>query len=58
VKAKDKKSEVFVYLKQKFPGTSEAKMKEGIFYGPQMDKLFDHQYFSAKFYRENSLEGI
>jgi hypothetical protein len=29
-------------------------MKEGIFDGPQMDKLFDHQ----KLYRKKSLEGI
>jgi hypothetical protein len=31
VKAMDKKSEGFASLRQKFPRTGEAKMKEGIF---------------------------
>ena len=30
-----KESEVFAYLRQKFPKTSEAKMKAGFFFGPQ-----------------------
>jgi hypothetical protein len=53
----DKESEVLAYLRQKFPNTSEAKMKTGIFVGPQMKKLCGHQYFSTKFYRKKSLEG-
>jgi hypothetical protein len=37
---------VFLYLQQKFPRLSEAKIKEGIFVGPQIreltkDKTFD-----------------
>lgn len=39
----DKESEGFAYLRQKFPQTSEAKMKAGIFGGPQMKQLFDYQ---------------
>jgi hypothetical protein len=40
VKTMDKEREIFVYLKQNFPRISEAKMKEGIFCGPQMKRLF------------------
>jgi len=58
VKAMDKENEGFAYLRQKFPKTNEAKMKAGIFGGPQMKQLFDHQYFSTKFYRKKSLKGI
>jgi hypothetical protein len=37
---------LFLYLQQKFPRLSEAKIKEGIFVGPQIreptkDKTFD-----------------
>jgi hypothetical protein len=46
-KAMDKESEEFFYLRQKFPQVSEAKMKEGIFVGPQIT-LFDDQHFSTK----------
>jgi len=35
----DKESEVLAYLRQKFPKTSEVKMKAGIFIGPQMDLI-------------------
>jgi len=58
VKVMDKESEGFAYLRQKFPKTSEAKMKAGIYGGPQIKQLFDHQYFSPKLYRRKSLEGI
>jgi hypothetical protein len=44
----DKESEVLAYLRQKFPKTSEAKMKAGIFVGPQLKQLFHHEYFSKK----------
>ena len=57
VKAMDKESEVFACLRQKFPETTQAKVKAGIFVGPQMKKLFYHQQFSTKFYRKRSLEG-
>jgi hypothetical protein len=29
----------FMYLKNKFPGISDAKIKEGIFVGPQIREL-------------------
>jgi hypothetical protein len=46
VKAMKKDGPVFLYLQQKFPRLSEAKIKEGIFVGPQIrelakDKTFD-----------------
>jgi hypothetical protein len=34
VKAMDKQSEDFAYLRKKFPKISWAKMKEGIVFGP------------------------
>jgi hypothetical protein len=40
VKAMDKEGEGFAYLKQKFPQVSDAKIKEGIFVGPQIRELF------------------
>jgi hypothetical protein len=36
VKVIDKESEGFAYLRQKFPKIHEAKLKEGIFLGPQI----------------------
>jgi len=44
----DKESEETAYLRQKFSNLSEAKMKEGIFVGPQITQLFDDQNFSTK----------
>jgi hypothetical protein len=46
IKAVKKDGPVFLYLQQKFPRLSEAKIKEGIFVGPQIreitkDKTFD-----------------
>jgi hypothetical protein len=35
VKAMDRNGDGFLYLKEKFPKTSEPKIKEGIFVGPQ-----------------------
>lgn len=40
VKALDKEGSAFKYLKDKFPRISEAKIKEGIFVGPQIRQLF------------------
>ena len=42
-----KDAEGFLYLQQKFPRMSDAKIKEGIFVGPQIrhiinDKQFEH----------------
>jgi hypothetical protein len=48
VKAVDKESEVFAYLRQKFLKISETKIKERVFFGPQNTQLFEHQDFSTK----------
>jgi len=48
VKANDKESEEFAYLRQKFPKTSEANKKEGIFFGPQITQILEDQDFSTK----------
>jgi hypothetical protein len=37
----DKETEGLAYLSKKFPKISEAKMKEGIFVGPQIKQLFE-----------------
>ena len=47
VKALDKTKAGFKYLYEKFPRLSEAKIKEGVFLGPQIRELlrdgnFDH----------------
>jgi hypothetical protein len=36
VKAMDRDGQVFLYFQRKFPRISNAKMKEGIFIGPQI----------------------
>ncbi|KAK4871575.1 hypothetical protein RN001_015699 [Aquatica leii] len=41
VKALDKNGDCFQYLKEKFPAISDAKLKEGIFNGPQIRTLQD-----------------
>lgn len=48
VKAMDKTGPGFEYLKTKFPGISDAKIKEGIFVGPQIRKLIKDSNFSEK----------
>ena len=45
VKAMDKTSHGFMYLRQKFPRISEAKIKEGIFVGPQIRTLMTDEHF-------------
>jgi hypothetical protein len=44
-----KKSEGFAYLRQKYPRTSEAKMKEGIFVDAKIKQLFEDHDFIIKF---------
>ncbi|GFW51248.1 uncharacterized protein TNCV_3595301 [Trichonephila clavipes] len=39
VKALDKEGKCFKYLCEQFPGLSDAKLKEGIFVGPDIRKL-------------------
>ena len=43
----DKQREDFAYLRQKFPKISEAKIKEGIFVGPQIKQLLEDQDLSV-----------
>ncbi|KAK1791329.1 hypothetical protein P4O66_013345, partial [Electrophorus voltai] len=45
VKAMDRNGSVFKYLSEKFPRISEAKIKEGIFVGPQICQLFIDEKF-------------
>jgi hypothetical protein len=45
VKAMDKSGEGFMYFKHKFPRLSDAKIKEGIFVGPQIrESIKDEQF--------------
>jgi ABC-type long-subunit fatty acid transport system fused permease/ATPase subunit len=39
IKAMDQNSTGFMYLKNKFPTISDAKIKEGVFVGPQVREL-------------------
>jgi hypothetical protein len=49
VKGMDKKKgEGFAYLKQKFPQVSDAKIKAGIFVGPQIRALLGDSIFTEK----------
>lgn len=45
VKALDKESSAFRYLKTIFPHLSDAKIKEGVFVGPQITKLLNDENF-------------
>jgi hypothetical protein len=45
VKALKQESDSFAYLKRKFPNLSEAKIKEGVFVGPQIRFLMDDGNF-------------
>jgi hypothetical protein len=45
VKAMDRDGQGFRYLQGKFPRISDAKMKEGIFIGPQIGELMKDQDF-------------
>lgn len=48
VKAMDKNCDGFLYLKEKFPKLSEAKIKEGVFIGPQIRQLIKDNIFKEK----------
>lgn len=45
VKAMNKQSEAFTYLRQKFPRISDAKIKEGVFIGPQIREVIKDSHF-------------
>ncbi|GBO23432.1 hypothetical protein AVEN_133205-1 [Araneus ventricosus] len=48
----DKTGDGFNFLKTKFPRLSEAKIKEGIFVGPQIRQLFKDSMFMKHLNRE------
>jgi len=45
VKAGNQEESAFTYLREKFPRLSEAKLKEGVFIGPQILDLIKDEYF-------------
>jgi hypothetical protein len=45
VKAMSQEEADLTYLPEKFPGLSEAKLKEDIFTGPQIRGLIEDEYF-------------
>jgi hypothetical protein len=47
-KAVDKSGAGFMYLKHKFPRLSDAKIKEGIFVGPQIRELIKYEQFEEQ----------
>lgn len=47
VKAMDKDGAGFLYLKEKFPRVSDAKIKEGVFVGPQIRSLIKDVQFDG-----------
>jgi hypothetical protein len=50
VKAMDRNRDGFQYLKLKFPILSDAKIKEGIFVGPQIRVLLKDEHFESVLY--------
>jgi hypothetical protein len=48
VKAMDKNGSGFLYLKEKFPKIRDAKIKEGIFVGPQIRQKMKDNSFEQK----------
>lgn len=48
VKAMDRNGSGFTYLREKFPKVSDAKIKEGIFVGPQIRELLKDNIFEEK----------
>jgi len=45
VKTMNQEEAAFIYLREKFPRLSKAKLKEGIFIGPQIRDLIKDEYF-------------
>jgi hypothetical protein len=52
VKAMDRTGSGFKYLAEKFPRLSEGKIKEGVFEGPQIHKLFIDNMFNSLLQKE------
>ena len=55
VKALDKESTAFAYLAEKFSSPSQAKVTEGIFIGPQIQKIALDQTFITHLKRKEKL---
>lgn len=51
VKALDKNGPALAYLEEKFPYLSEAKVREGIFIGPQIKKVMEDNEFERRLTR-------
>ena len=45
VKVMNQEEAAFAYLREKFPRLSEAKLKVGIFIGPQIREIIKDEYF-------------
>jgi hypothetical protein len=45
VKAMKQEEAAFTYLRKNFPRLNEAKLKEGVFIGPQIRDLIKEEYF-------------
>lgn len=43
----DKERAGFIYIRKKFPKISDAKIREGVFVGPQIRKLFKDPNFES-----------
>jgi hypothetical protein len=51
----NKEGEGFDYLRQKFPCTSEARINNSIFVGPQVEQLFQDPNFKNKLNAANRI---
>jgi hypothetical protein len=49
VKAMNQEEAAFSFLWEKVPRVSEAKLKEGIFFGPQIRDIIKDEYFDKLF---------
>ena len=45
VKKLDSDTDAFRYMRNKFPGLSYAKVKEGVFIGPQIKEIMSDEHF-------------
>ncbi len=55
----DKTDQAFKYLSSKFPRLSDAKIKEGVFIGPQIHQLLrDSEFDSALRGKEKAMGSI
>ena len=57
VKSMDKTKKAFTYLQDKFSAISEAKLREGIFVGPQIRQLFQDNIFNNLLERKKKEPG-